>query len=1138
MNKKYNYLIDYLTSNINKKFDECTVFETLKFSLEQNVDYLYFFIANDEPIKYTIDPENPKAIEVFETSDYNEIETDYPIVTDRFIPVISSFSLKNKSIIFRNVNHFYIAGIARVPLEYWRLNPAINNYQTLLKNSIKHTDIFTIYNIPDDIGSLKEVFTTDISTVNGDLEPTILINTHTGKIANKSPFTDITWVDLDLVNHNEIVRATEYIGSIEYATAPPQKNNMLSSETIKKIINATIDGAYTNTYARTAHNIYNPYIYNFNSMSWYSWINFINNQYDNGVLVTEHIKNIRNVYTIYEQKYIDTYNYPKKLFKKIPYYQVPNIVREDPEWKNVPYDRKIKYLNDNCKKIKYNWYTKDTLLYVCCEHTYCNLLKNPYPKGLIIRENGQEICKNCGEILGNYDDENAFIEGMTEITSEQSINYTWRDKQDEKVAKKSWDELSKLVEAVDPSFVNNTTFVNKFIQMYHNKNYVKTYSKYNKSQFNFDKFDISMKQYIKNNGINNLNTAIPAIILQYINNDYIVKIINKEYPDIANEVDKVKNNEKELLNIYNQQQDPNIKSLLSIAISTIKAIKIITKKYIQYIQYESQTARNQHRNFRLNIISNFFKNIFKKSNRFFKLLTVMLTIAKIKSTSNEYVFDFNAINWTTLFRHENEFNEMIAKDSQKYVVLNLYSFENNPEGRFIPLYLSTNNIEEYLSNISIVNWINKFFAIVSPDFKIRITLQEKKIEYNNSVFERQQELISQCYEQLRNEPLINNVNGVIINKVINAITCPDILTRKFNSKKSFQQLCKSKFPTNDEYFKEKQKSNIIFNVNNKLIQYYYIDIVQWINKSFIQPLESILFDNENASNNILQEPSIDNELQRIMNLKNIILVAKNSYDELIQKINIPNECNKLYNGIRDLIGSIEVGINTMEKLYDNLQLILDETKPINNYTQQYDNINGHSINNKTNTFMQVSVRLIEWYMMCIFAEDIISINNVACINKYNILNNSINNFYNFIFVNNITYNLIKNKCYTTDELINQFVYEFFVYNNLSVDILREFFKNLRMNTQLFISPDHYIDSNIKTKRYIKRANNLKEYLNQQELDLEDLDTEERGSKRRVKVDNDTTDFLHLPEVELEPLTQNELIGGEIDNFTIDDEDMY
>ena len=44
-------------------------------------------------------------------------------------------------------------------------------------------------------------------------------------------------------------------------------------------------------------------------------------------------------------------------------------------------------------------------------------------------------------------------------------------------------------------------------------------------------------------------------------------------------------------------------------------------------------------------------------------------------------------------------------------------------------------------------------------------------------------------------------------------------------------------------------------------EYYYIDIVQWINKSFIQPLESILFDNENASNSILQEPSIDNELQ-------------------------------------------------------------------------------------------------------------------------------------------------------------------------------------------------------------------------------------------------------------------------------------
>ena len=1151
MNKKYNYLIEYIKNNKDKLFEECEIFNTLKFNNIQNVDYIYFFVASDKRIEHLIDSEQVKSINSFTTNDYEEVQTNYPINTgDVYIPVISSSELPNK-IVFRNVNKFYALQIARLPSNYWKLNPAINNYNTLIKNSINKNDIFEFINI-DNI--TEDIFndSTDYLVNNVDLKDTVLINTHTGKISNQTSFTDITWVDLELQEHNKAVREVVAGGSIEYPTADVQ-SKIYANKSIQKIINVRNNGAFTNTYAYTANTIYKPYVFDISDMDWYSWMNFINNQYDNGVLVTEYGKNIKNLYNIYEQKYIDTFLYPKVVFGNIPYYQMPNMVQIDPLWKDIV--NKIEYLNTKCKQIGNYWYTKDTLLRVCCEHVRCDLMKTSYPKGLIIREEGQEICGNCCELIGNYNDDNAFIEGMTDMKVEENINYKWRNNQDDKSAELSWKNIQSYIEAIDPLFVENTTYVNKFIKMYHEKDYFKLFKKYSHSEFNYKLFiqDIHnvVRSMIVSRDINNYKNKFREIVCKYINNDYIINQIFKITQDnnLVKYLQENSTNINELQNAYYQISDKNIKSLLLIAISTCKIIDIITEKCSTYFAYELKTKQQ----LRLTVITNFLKNIVKKSERFIKLLSVCIVVVQIKceaSGLNEYSFDFNDINWNILFKNDNEINDQTIKDSQRDIILNLHSFENNPNGYFMCLYLNTNNIYQYLSNNTVVTWIINFFKTVSPKLKITVSLNGKKLEYNNSVLKYQQKIINGYYKLLtdKNLPILVNTNNLIVNKVIDSITCPDILTRKFESNKSFQELCKSQFPTVDEYFIDKQQNNIIFNEDTKLKQYYYMDIIKDIDETFIKPLENSLFNNVPVTEEIMQEPStyFNNKIdQWFENIKDVTKTSSEftDYVNLINQYTIPNTCKQVYEKLRDLANEIEIGINNVESLIEPLRLIPVNDKPVDNYKQIYNNVNRINRNqnqqNIINTYINIFANLIQWYMICIFAEDVISMNNVQCINKYNIIRNTIDNFHNYIFVNNIPYTLLKHK-YTNDRnLIKQFIQEFFYYNNIPIDILQIFFKDLRINTQLFISPDAYIDSNIKIKRYIKRAKNLTDYLQNQEIDLQDLDEEEQGNERPTrKVDNDNIDYLHLPEIDLEQLTQNELIGGEIDDFTIDDEAMY
>lgn len=79
MNQKYNYLQNYLNENVDKTLDSCSVFDVDKFDLEQNVDYIYFFIANCKPVVYDKDIEEVFQIKEFKTNDYEDIQTSYPV---------------------------------------------------------------------------------------------------------------------------------------------------------------------------------------------------------------------------------------------------------------------------------------------------------------------------------------------------------------------------------------------------------------------------------------------------------------------------------------------------------------------------------------------------------------------------------------------------------------------------------------------------------------------------------------------------------------------------------------------------------------------------------------------------------------------------------------------------------------------------------------------------------------------------------------------------------------------------------------------------------------------------------------------------------------------------------------------------
>lgn len=1166
-NQKYDYLMNYLQKNYNKPLDECSVFDFHKFSLEQNVDYLYFFVANCERVKYNKDPDAPAQIVTsIETNDYVDNVTAYPFVINQHIPVVTrNFEL-------RNIDRFYALGLIKVPATYWKENPAYDNYAVLLQKLRDHNSDFKAVvfpnsdNLPYNLDNLPYIFAnaTDIETGGTDLKSTVLINTHKGNVRSEAQlFTSIAFADLDIFNHSRAMQQVYQSDNI-YAipTAEPQENNIKSGESIRNIINRKMNNAYANNYGRIAHNVYNPYVYNLNEMTWYDWINFINNQYDGGILATEYGKNLTRTYNTYKMKYINTWNYPSMMFTMMPLTNMPKVVRDDPNWSTLAtVIDKVKYLKDVGKQIKYNWYNKNTLAYICCEHTRCAMLKHTYPKGLIIRNDGQEICKNCGEVIGNYNDDNAFVEGMDAIDADATINYKWRPDQKEEEAKRSWDELSVLVNAVDPTFLSNIPLVNRFIQEYHNKDYYKHFAKYKTSPLKkneelFKSFLATIDNATKaivlagNKDSSKINANFIATtyfkeIIKHINNSDVVSAIEEQ---TQQNITKISMNVKELINYYNSTQNPLVKNLIIKAITTTQAVQTLSQLCTKFFLYQYGTARRNDRLYIAAAVTNFTRNIFKKSKRFYNMMMVMYTIAKVKASANniqEITFDFNDINWSAMFIHTITEGYYI-KDTQSKTVLNLSSFDSDDKlGDFYVINLKIDTEEEYYGNVSIVNWINNLFTIISQTEKsnihVTMVMSERRIQYDNDALKHQQEIIDYCYSQLGDVPLLNNVNNIITNKVIDSITCPDVLTRQFDPRMSFKELLHSKFPSVNEYLADKHKNNIVFNPVNKLFEYNHIDIITWIDNNFIIPLTLFISNNEVPQPQIFKAyPSIDIPVQSFKNLLNVLTIAKTDYDKLIDKIQLPNECQEKRDFIRHLGDNILVNINTLEKLQGDLSLHAVNNIPTPNYTVTYNNLRPVKQPRNSTVFSKITRLLIGWYMLCLVAD----YNDFRydkplydrC-NSFNILKNSFDNFHTYIFVNKISYNIIETPVYTYDKLIDRIIDEMFVFNNVKGEMIIKFLDNLRINTQLFISPDNYTDAVVKTQRIINRVNNMTGItMDIHERELQDMDEEERG-EGMVQQPVENPDILTMAGIELEEVTQNEIMG-EIENDIEITEDMY
>lgn len=1153
--QKYDYLMKYLQENYDKPLDECSIFDFNKFSLAQNVDYIYFFVANCERVKYENDPDAPANIVTkFETNDYEDYQTPYPFVINKYIPVLTpKYEL-------RNVDHFYALGLIKIPASYWKENPAYDNYALLLQNLRDYHTEFKGLKFEDGLNELQSVFTdaADVSTVNTNLQPTVMVNIHKSVVRNEAPsFTSIAFADLDIFNHSIAMRYVNKDDAI-YAipTADPQNNNVISGTSIRNIINHVIDNNVpANNYGRIAHKTYNPYVYKFDKMSWYDWINFINNQYDGGILATEYGKNIDQTYKTYRMKYINTWNYPSMMFTITPLTNIPKIVREDPKWNDLAtVIDKVKYLKDVGKQIKYNWYNKNTLAYICCEHTRRAMLKHTYPKGLIIRNDGQEICRNCGEVIGNYNDDNAFVEGMDNIDADTTIVYTWRPDQKEDEAKRSWEELSVLVNAVDPTFMSNIPLVNRFIQEYHTKDYYKRFAKYKTSPLKknkqlFDKFlfaiDNVTKSIVTSGKITGaiIQDHYYKAIAQFINNNDIVAIIEEQtHKDISN----ISMNENELKKLYNFTDNQLVKEYLIKAITTVEAVRQLATLCSKFFYYQFQTARRNNRRFDVAVVTNFMRNVFKKSKRFYNMMMVMYTIAKVKSSANNtqsITFDFNDINWSAMFIHTNTAGYFIT-DQQSKTVLNLSSFDPDDKlGDFYVMNLKVNTEAEYISNIHIVNWINKLFAEISQiekqNVNVSMIMSERKIQYNNDALIHQQRLINYCYSQLNGVPLLNNVNNIITNKVIDSITCPDILTRRFDANLSFKKLLHSAFPTTEEYLEDKRRNNIMFNPAYKLFEYYHIDIITWIDNNFIQPLTQFISENKVPSRDISDtRPNIDIPYKTFEKLYNMLTIAKTTYDTKIENIHIPNDCQQRRMFIESLKENIIVNINTVEKLQGALTLYPANNVPTPNYTVTYNDLQEVKQTKYNNAYAQITRLLIQWYMLCLAADynDFRFEQRSDRCNSFNILKNSFDNFHSIIFVNKIPYNIIETPVYTYNELLNHIIDEMFKYNNTTGEMVLSFLHNLRINTQLFISPDNYTDTVVKTQRLINRVNNMASTtIETHERELQDMDEEERG-EGMVKQPVENPDILTMAGIELEEVTQNEIMG-EIEDVEIT-EDMY
>lgn len=1025
MNVKYNELYQYITNNKGKALDDCDVFDVLKYD-----NFNYFFIANSSKIKFTRDKEEIKyCSELINESFENEVN-NYPIITNKIIPVINIYfdkKTKQNKVAITNTNSFYIQGIIKVPDSYFRVNPGINNYTKLIyKISEGNFESYTVEEfLSKNIFNFTRVITE--TTFNND----IMFNNWIG-LSNQTQdtikYSDIYWTILDTKNIIKNVILYQAANTqLKYNT---NVKNIQSLLPMWKCINDYSNGVPNNNFTVVAHKYYMPYTFNLSKINGYDFVNFIYNQYDYGIYCTEYIPmNLKERWNVLRNKYLNTFGYPKTIRTKN--IKQSFVDENDPVWPTVV--NKAGYLRTMCKKIGYKWRTKDKGYYVCCDHT-AKLINKEDISNMIYRENGEEVCKYCGEILGNYNDEKVFDDGMDTLEDEVVVKYKWNEKVTDKQAKESWTYYLNLINAFAPEFANNNNNINKFIEIVHSKNKI------------IDKFR---------------DTGLDIKALNKTFHDYVLKI--KENPgnttvELKNFVRTLTNNDLMFEYFYNKLE------------------KYWKMYWIAYMKKKTQ--------FDYAKVIAFCNDIPRKSKKFIDLLYTIYIVSTITGRNEYSFFD---IDWNVLFG---------AKNYDKYCFIMI------TELLCLFVYPSDNNQNE--SNLMVVDFINKFFEELGSD--ISVTYVRKIIDtkaFNNTLLKEQQELI--------------NTSDLEQSVILDAYMCPEIITREFSGK-TLHELTHAKFQTHKEYFDDKYKHNICnyFNTFDKFKQYNYMDVVNDINNNYIEPLRNIFTGN------------FDKDVPGIPNLSSYYAYIKDLEKRTVipEKIKeaIESTCPKNIVYYRDLVKSVTININDIESLYE-LYLSASEQSENVNYTEKYNKINNNNDDSqKIKTFKIICETLIKCYLLCTFTENV---------NIYNILNTCITNFYMYLITTGIPYTFIKNyKIENIDDLIKKFVDEFFNYNRVDIKHLMYLFDELQKHTQLFISPDYYIDSNIKTKRLIKKINNDAE----REIELKEMDIEEKGPLQFV--DTDKLDYLNLPTVELETLTQNELIGGEVEDDLVIDEDVY
>lgn len=1071
MNVIYNYLSQYIR-NPNK--DE--PFDIDKFNLYANSvdDYLYFFVCNVEKIDYNKkeeenDQENDFADEL-KNEYFNEIPNGYFIKINRFIPVLAIFNDKygNPHYVWRNIDSFFIKGFIRVPLGYFKSNPAINNYSKLVRNISKgifdYIDIETFLNNKELVDNRYQYAEKNDYIFNNN----ILFNKWIG-LSNKvnDDNYDVEWVKLNVkqITDNVITykQKTDNVLRYEQNTSSYQiiyDNNIKNIDSLidyKPVINSTNDqGQYTNI-AKIAHKYYMPYCYDFNNtMNTYSWINFINNQYDYGIFITEDnyynfIENWNNL----RDKYFSIFGYPKiNIQKNI----ITKYLQNDPNWKNVK-DKKA-YLK-NCIKIGNKYYTQN-YYYVCCEHEY-KKLHGEYYDNMIIRENNQEICKYCGELLGDYNDERVFNEAMNEITNEITINYKWNNKISENKAKQIWDhDLVPYIKCIDNNFLTNNMNVNKFIQIYNNKYKSIIYNQQYKDDYLFDTMiDIFLKEYDRNN--------------KTLNNQLVINIVNK----FINE--KYKN--------YQLNDSENNKNII------MNKLYNILQKYI--FMYYKQALDTKF--FDTKKALSFMKLIQRRTNKFIKFIVIAYVIGIIYGNNHE--FNYYNLDWKIIIGNsysEAQDKTTIIFPNDDMLDLSIYDIDENG-----------NNTREHL-----IKYINNFFEKLGGGVSINI-LSDSTLDYKS---------IDKIYEQ---EKIIKQHKISEYTYVFDSFTCPTILTRKFNSNaNSLHELTHATYPNYNEYIQDKYENNIAkyFNSLERIKQFNYISLIKEIN-SHIKLYEKLIYDDAIIDNVELRMPSVKKFNNQMKMIKDMSIRTKNTV------LNIKNNCNNdnkiKYNKMVDFILT---GIDDVTKQYKIFNMYKLENVNDIQYEDPYSNIK--QVNRKGKEAIiklrkQIINIVILSYLLC---------TSIESVNEYNILNTCIDNFYMHLIEKGIKYTYIKNSNdYDVSSLIEKFITEFFDYNNINYNELRYFFRELKKHTQLFITPDYYLDGNTKIKRIIQRLKANEELEREREIELKEMDVEEKGVQQYI--DTDKIDYLNFY-TDLDVLTQNELLGGEVENDFIIDEDAY